>query len=70
MNDITPSELRTMKLIAQGHQAKAAARIAGLSQWTVKCQIQAAAKKIGGRNATHAIALAIIGGIIKPEDLQ
>ena len=70
MNDITPSELRTMKLIAQGHQAKAAARIAGLSPWTVKSQIQSATKKMGGRNATHAIALAIIGGIIKPEDLQ
>ena len=70
MNDITPSELRTMKLIAQGHQAKAAARIAGLSQWTVKCQIQSATKKMGARNATHTIALTIIDDIIKPENLQ
>ena len=70
MKQITPSELRTLKLIAQGHGAKEAAKIAGISPWTAKCQIHSATKKLGARNAPHVVAIAMAHGWIKPEDLQ
>ena len=70
MKPITQSDLRSLTLIAKGHSAKDAAKVAGLSPWTVRDQVKRAIKSLKASNATHAVVIAIIGGIIKPEDLQ
>ena len=69
-SDLTPSELRTLKMIARGWQAKEAAQHLGLSACTIKDQMQKIYIRLGATTAAHAVGLAIIGGIIKPEDLQ
>jgi DNA-binding NarL/FixJ family response regulator len=69
-NDLTPSELRTLKMIARGWQGKEAAKQLGISPCTVKDQMQRIYIRLGATTAAHAVGLAIIGGIIKPEDLK
>lgn len=68
-NDLTPSELRTLKLIAKGLSAKEAAQDLGLSPWTIKDQIKSACARIGASNAPHAVALAFVCGILTKEDV-
>ena len=65
----TDAELSAMKLIAQGKTAKEAAQELGLSPWTIKDQIKSATKRIGARNAPHAVAISIMRGWITREDL-
>jgi len=69
-NDLTPSELRTLKLIAKGLSAKEAGKLAGISYDTIKDQMASVYWRLGASNAAHAVALAFVGGIIKPEDLK
>ena len=69
-SDLTPSELRTLKLIAKGLSAKEAGKLAGIAYDTIKDQMASVYRRLGASNAAHAVALAFVGGIIKPEDLQ
>lgn len=69
-SELTQSELRTLKMIAKGWQGKEAAKQLGISPNTVKDQMQRIYMRLGATTAAHAVGLAFIGGIIKPEDLK
>lgn len=68
-NDLTPSELRTLKLIAKGLSAKEAGKLAGVVQDTIKCQMDSVYRRLGASNAPHAVALAFVRGILTKEDV-
>lgn len=54
---LTPSEQRSVSLMVQGLTAAAIGRKAGISEKTVKAQLQSAYRKLGDRNAAHAAYL-------------
>jgi RNA polymerase sigma factor (sigma-70 family) len=60
---LTPGETRSLALIAGGHTAPSAARAASLSVWTIRTQLRKAIRKLGARNVTEAVAMAIRQGL-------
>jgi DNA-binding CsgD family transcriptional regulator len=56
---LTNAERRTLLLIAQGHDVAAVAEITMVSMETVKTQLKTARTRLGARNTTHALALAL-----------
>lgn len=64
MKPLSVNEQRQLELAAQGLTQRAAAELCGLSPYTVSDHRQAACDKLGARNITHAVALAIRQGIL------
>ncbi|MBK0329262.1 LuxR family transcriptional regulator [Rhodobacteraceae bacterium F11138] len=56
---LTPRESECLQLSAQGHTAKEIAALIGRSVPTATLHLKSAAAKMGARNRTHAVALAL-----------
>jgi LuxR family transcriptional regulator of spore coat protein len=63
---LTPRELMVVRLIAEGHSAKGAARELDISPRTVEKHIDQARLKLRAINRAHLISLALTGGAILP----
>jgi DNA-binding CsgD family transcriptional regulator len=61
---LTHGETRALAYAAAGYTTPQAARLLGLGDETLKTQLKAAREKLGARNTTHAVAIAIRGGAI------
>jgi DNA-binding NarL/FixJ family response regulator len=59
--DVTDEELEVMRLVAEGHKDVAIARRLGVAPVTVRRRAQRFCRKVGARNRSHAIALAMAG---------
>ena len=70
MNTATPAQLQALALMAKGMRAKEAAAHLGLSPWTVKDHIHNACRRMGAKNATHAVAIALTSGQISAADVE
>jgi len=63
---LTAREQEVMLLLAQGDSAKSISQILGLSPRTVDSHASAIIRKLGARNRTHAVALAVHAGHVTP----
>ncbi len=63
---LTAREQEVTGLLAQGASAKSISQILGLSPRTVDCHASSIIRKLGARNRTHAVALAVHAGIVTP----
>jgi DNA-binding CsgD family transcriptional regulator len=64
---LTPREQEVVLLFAHGASAKSVSQILGLSHRTVEAHASSIMRKLGARNRTHAVALAVHGGIGGPD---
>jgi DNA-binding NarL/FixJ family response regulator len=64
---LTPREQQVVLLFAHGASAKSVSQILGLSHRTVESHASAIIRKLGARNRTHAVALAVHAGIGGPD---
>jgi DNA-binding NarL/FixJ family response regulator len=61
---LTPSEVRVLRLIAEGRANKEIAASLSTSEATVKNQVQSILSKLGARDRTHAAVVGLKRGII------
>jgi DNA-binding NarL/FixJ family response regulator len=61
---LSPSELRVLRLIAQGNANKEIAAKFSVSEGTVKAQVRSIMSKLGAKDRTHAAMIALKRGII------
>jgi DNA-binding NarL/FixJ family response regulator len=64
---LTPREQEVVLLFAHGASAKSVSQILGLSHRTVESHASTIIRKLGARNRTHAVALAVHAGIGGPD---
>ena len=57
--ELTREEVRVLRLLARGHTIAETAEILGKGSETVKSQARVARGRLGARNTTHAVAIAI-----------
>jgi DNA-binding CsgD family transcriptional regulator len=62
--DLSPQQLRILTALAQGATYPTAAERFGVGTETVKTQTKLIREKLGARNTTHAVAIAIREGVI------
>ncbi len=63
-SSLTIEELETLKLVAEGHSQKEIAARLGVAEPTVKVRLSKSKDKLGARNTTHAVTLAIAAKLI------
>ena len=63
--DLNYKEVMVLGLLASGYRRKSIAQAINYSEDSVKAYLKQINAKIGARNATHAVAIAIRRGIIK-----
>jgi DNA-binding CsgD family transcriptional regulator len=63
----TPRELSILRWLAEGHECKEIAANLGLAEGYVRQQVHFILRKLGARNRTHAVVLAIRAGLIELE---
>lgn len=62
---LTYSELRALSVLSYGLTVPMAAELLGLSEETVSRQLASARRRLGAKNSTHAVALAIRRGVLQ-----
>ncbi len=63
-------ELQCLELLAQGESGKRIAHRLGISEKTAETYVANARRKLGGRNAVHVVAIAIVRGLLAPGGLM
>ena len=66
---LTPRERQILALMTGGHLNKEIAEMVGIKEMTVKNHISQIFKKLGAKNRTHAVVIAL-GRTEKKEDIQ
>jgi len=61
---LTPAELRALGAVVDHGYSTIAARAIGLTPHTLSDQLKMARRKLGAKNTTHAVAIAIRQGLI------
>jgi len=64
LEPLTPREVQVIELMAEGLSNKAIASRLGISDQTVKFHVAAIAGKLGARNRTDAVRLAVRKGLV------
>lgn len=62
--ELAPRELRALRLAAEGMTVAEAAAAAGVSENTMKTQLQEALERLGARNKPHAVAICFREGLL------
>ena len=63
--NLTPRECEVLRWVANGKSAWEIGEILEITKRTVDEHVQTAVRKLGAANRTHAVAIALRGGIIK-----
>lgn len=66
---ITRRELELLCLAANGNTNEMIARHLGITKDTVNGTLRKSYLKLGARDRTHAVAIALIRGLIEPKDI-
>jgi len=66
---ITRRELELLRLAANGNTNETIARHLGITKDTVNGTLRKSYLKLGARDRTHAVAIALIRGLIEPKDV-
>lgn len=64
IHSLTPPERQALTFAARGYSTKETALELGKSAETVKAQLGIARLKLGARNSTHAVVIALDSGLI------
>ncbi len=62
---ITTRELTALQLMSHGHDYQETGREMGVNKETVKTTLARARRKLGAKNTTHAVAIALREGMIQ-----
>jgi DNA-binding CsgD family transcriptional regulator len=62
--DLSPRQVQILKALAQGATYPTAAERFGIGEESIKTQAKLIREKLGARNTTHAVAIAIREGVI------
>lgn len=62
-HDLTPAEVACLASAADGHSVPETASLLGKGEATVKTQLLRGRLKLGARNTTHAVAIAMRKGL-------
>lgn len=65
MRTLTARQLQVLALIAAGHTVEEVSRRLYLAVRTVNTELRDSRNKLGARNRTHTVALAIESGLIR-----
>jgi DNA-binding NarL/FixJ family response regulator len=65
---LTSREVEVLELVATGHSNKGIARILTIGEETTKSHIKNIIAKLGARDRTHSVALALQRGLIQLAD--
>ena len=63
--NLSPGETRVIQLTAEGHSAKVIAEKLYLAEDTIKSTQKKVRRKLGARNSTHAVVMAMREGVIE-----
>jgi DNA-binding CsgD family transcriptional regulator len=66
MRPLDRNELEALRLFANGRSADEIAVMLEVSKSMALHYLRVAARKLGGRNRVHAVAIAVRTGLIKP----
>jgi LuxR family maltose regulon positive regulatory protein len=66
IGSLSPGELAVLRAAATGQSVRESARTLGKCPETVKSQRRQVIMKLGVRNMTHAVGVAMHGGLSKP----
>jgi LuxR family transcriptional regulator len=66
MRPLDQNELEALRLFANGRSADEIAIVLEVSKSMALHYLRVAARKLGGRNRVHAVAIAVHSGLIKP----
>lgn len=66
--ELTDRQRQSLQLRADGMTTKNICAIMGIGTSSVQEHLTAACRKLGAKNTTHAVALAVLRGIITPND--
>lgn len=61
---LTPREVEVLSLVARGFGNKEVAQMLGTASGTVKAQVQSVLSKLGAKDRTHAVTIALERGIL------
>lgn len=64
-NKLTARETEVLHLVADGRSAREIAKLLSITSRTVDEHVQAAVRKLGARNRTNAVAIALRDGVIR-----
>ena len=64
-SSLTPREREVLTLVAHGKSARHIAQTLHISKRTVDEHVQAAVRKLGAANRTHAVAIALRDGVVE-----
>lgn len=67
---LTARQLEALRWIARGYTSEAAARHMGCEAGTVRDRLHIAYRRLGARSAAHAVAIALIHGLLTADDIQ
>jgi LuxR family quorum sensing-dependent transcriptional regulator len=62
---LTPREREVLRWVARGKSAREVGEILHIAKRTVDEHAQTAVRKLGARNRTHAVAIAVRDGLIE-----
>lgn len=62
--NLAPSEIRVVRLVAEGHREKEIAEIIGVAFYTVRQQARVVKRKLGARSMAHAVAICFRAGVL------
>jgi len=65
---LTDRQRQSLQLRADGMTTKSCCAIMGISTSSVQEHLTVACRKLGAKNTTHAVAIAVMRGIIVPND--
>jgi LuxR family quorum sensing-dependent transcriptional regulator len=63
---LTPREIEILTWVAKGKSRWEVGIILGISEETVKAHLENIRQKLGASNTTHAIAIALLHGLLLP----
>ena len=63
---LTNPEIEVLGLLAKGHRAKRGGDALGISPRTIKVHAKSIVSKLGANNTTHAVAVAVHRGLVRP----
>jgi DNA-binding CsgD family transcriptional regulator len=66
MRPLDKTELEALRLFASGKSADEMAIALGVSKSIALHHLRVAARKLGARNRVHAVAIAVLKGLIEP----
>lgn len=69
-NRLTARELEVLELLASGYTNMGIAKLLSISEYSVKKHISAIIEKLYARNRTHAAAIAVYKGLIRPPIIE